>query len=438
MIELLLISIISIIYSRFFVWIDFSRLSLIPLFFLIVYIISTLSSFSVFSNHNNIFKTHGFIFSWGLILIWLMILLINQWLVWYHVLIILVIINTLLYYSSYQREYNEWKSLFSRWSIITYLSGIIYILRTHQYEYLLTTLALWSIISLLIYYSIPLWFTLNDHDQKITKIQQEIALYICIYVILYGIFDPNIYAVIVIQLWFTTLLIAIRQNYLATKDNVINKKKEGLTWRAILSGQKVLERYDSNTQSFSITFFTNLIKNGYMPSAFWMRFLQYSQIISIIGLIIISIHWILYDSGYLLIRYRLWILCFMITLFWIQSQEKLIHYYKPIALTLITWAYYITLFDTAYNPAIFTRGSLSRLCLNMITALFYKEIFPKAKNLFTHKDILFWLSLIIIGSVITVLSLIKLNLSWDILFAIWCIIIGIVSFFSYNIWRRNH
>ena len=115
--------------------------------------------------------------------------------------------------------------------------------------------------TLLMYYSVPLWFPLTDYDQRIIKFQQEIALYICIYVILYGIFDPNMYAVIVIQLWFTTSLIAIRQNYLSTKDNVVNKKKDGLTGRAILSGQKVLERYDNNTQSFSITFFSNLIKN---------------------------------------------------------------------------------------------------------------------------------------------------------------------------------
>lgn len=438
MIELLLISIISLIYSWFFFWIELSRLGFIPLFFLIIYLISNLSSFSIFSNKKDILRTHGTTLSWWLILIGLMILLISQGLVRYHVLIILIIINTLLYYSSYQRQYEEGKSLFSRGIIITYLTAISYILRTHQYEHLLTTLSLGSMMTLLMYYSIPLWFDISEDDHYVLKFQQEIALYICIYVILYGIFDPNIFAVIVIQLWFTTCLIAIRQNYLATKDNVINKKREGLTGRAILSGQKVLERYDNNTQSFSITFFSKLIKNWYMPTALWMKFLQYIQIISIIILVIMSIHGIVNDTSYTLLRYWLGILCFMITLFGIQSQEKLIHYYKPIALSLITWAYYITLFDTAYNPAVFTRGSLSWLCLNMITALFYKDLFPKASNLFTHKDILFWLTLIIIGSVLTVLSLTRLTLSGDILFALGCIIIGIVSFFSYHIWRKRY
>jgi hypothetical protein len=45
----------------------------------------------------------------------------------------------------------------------------------------------------------------------------------------------------------------------------------------------------------------------------------------------------------------------VITLFGISSEEKIIPYYKPIALALITGAYYITLFDLTYNPAIFAR-----------------------------------------------------------------------------------
>lgn len=67
-----------------------------------------------------------------------------------------------------------------------------------------------------------------------------------------------------------------------------------------------------------------------------MKFLQYIQIISIIILVIMSINGIVNDTSYTLLRYWLGILCFMITLFGIQSQEKLIHYYKPIALSLIT------------------------------------------------------------------------------------------------------
>jgi predicted membrane protein len=83
-----------------------------------------------------------------------------------------------------------------------------------------------------------------------------------------------------------------------------------------------------------------------MPSGFGMKILQYTQLISISILVIISIVGVINDVGYTLIRYWLGILCFIITLFGIQSQEKFISYYKPIGLTLITGAYYITLFDS--------------------------------------------------------------------------------------------
>jgi hypothetical protein len=438
MIEFLFLGTLSTLFSGFFLWIEIQWLALLPIIFMLLYSISFLSSFSLPNFTKDIVKNNGVIIARSLILIGIIILLINQWLVWYHVIMITTIFNALLFYSSYKRDYNEGKSLFSRWIIITQCMGIVYAIRTGNYDSISYMASLWSIILLGIYYSIPLLFQLNEIDKNIISQQQEIALYACIYVLLYRIFEPNYSAIIVTQLWFTSFLIAIRQNYLTTKNTVLSKKRDWLNGRALLSWQKVLERYDNNTKSFSITFFTSLIKNGYMPSEFGMRILQYTQLISISILVIISIIGAINNIWYTLIRYWLGILCFIITLFGIQSQEKFISYYKPIALTLITGAYYITLFDNTSTGSIFTRWSLAWLCINMITCLFHQELFPASKSLFSHKDILFWLSMIIISSVISILSLIRLPLSGDVLFALGCIIIGMVSFFSYHIWRWQY
>lgn len=437
MIELFFLVSLSTLFSGFFLWIEIEWLALLPIIFILLYSISFLSSFSLPNFTKDIVKNNAIIIAWSLILIGIIILLINQWLVWYHVIMITTIFNILLFYSSYKRNYNEGQSLFSRWIIITQCMGILYAIRSKNYDSISYITSLWSIILLGIYYSIPLLFQLNETDKNIIIKQQEIALYGCIYVLLYRIFEPNYSAIIVTQLWFTSFLIAIRQNYLTTKDTVLSKKRDWLNGRALLSWQKVLERYDNNTKSFSITFFTSLIKNGYMPSEFGMKILQYTQLISISILVIISIIGAINNIWYTLIRYWLGILCFIITLFGIQSQEKFVSYYKPIGLTLITGAYYITLFDTTSTWSIFTRWSLAWLCVNMITCLFHQELFPASKSLFSHKDILFWLSMIIISSVISILSLIRLPLSGDILFALGCIIIGMVSFFSYHIWRKR-
>lgn len=438
MIEFFFLSTLSILFSSFFLWIDIQWIAILPVLCILLYSISFLSSFSLPNTTKDIIKDNSIILSWSLITTGLIILLINQWLVRYHVITIITILNIWLYYSSYKWNYEEWKTLFSRWVIITLSMWIIYAIWSKNYSSITTILSLWSWTLLWIYYSIPFIFSINEKDYIIIEKQKELAFYACIYVILYRFFSPNYNAIIVSQLWFTTFLIWIRQNYLTTKDNVLSKKKEWLSWRALLKWQKVLERQDNNTKGFSITIFTSLIKNWYMPSESWMKVLQYTQLISIIILVIISIAWILSNIPYTLIRYRLWIICFIITLFGIQSQEKFISYYKPIALTLITWAYYITLFDNTNTGTNFTWWSLIRLCINMITCLFYKDLFPKSINLFTKKDILFWLSIIIISSLISIISLIWLPLAWDIIFALGCIIIWMVSFFSYHIWRSQY
>lgn len=255
--------------------------------------------------------------------------------------------------------------------------------------------------------------------------------------IFYRLFAPNRPAVIVIQLWFLSAIIAIRQTYLRTKQHISDEKKSTLTGRAILAGQKVMDRYEQRSQNnISLDIFSYLIQYNYMPSSRAMPILQYLQLIGMILLLIISVIGIISNTDYTLIRYWLGVICFIITLFGISSEEQMIRYYKPITLALITGAYYITLFDITHSPSAFIWGSVAWLSFNMIGALFYGDIFPQSKHLLTRKDVLFRLSMIIIGSIVTILSLIRLPLSGDIIFALSCIIIGLVSFFSYHIWRK--
>lgn len=437
MIEFLILTIISSIIWYFFVWINIYWLALLPLIFLLLFIISSLWWVSLGNITKDQFKHHGANISRSIIIIGIIILLINQWLVWYYVIAITVFINIILYLSAYQRSYNEWKNVFLWGIIISFIVGVWYTARTWQYSLIATSVSIASIIFLLLTYSIPYLFPqLSDKDKEIITHQKEISLYACLWCVIYRIFQPHYSAVIVSQLAFITLCIGVRQTYLTRQKEVKHEKKSWLSGRALLAWQKVLERYDEQNKSFDLYLFNFLIRKWYMPSQYGMKVLQYIQIILIIILVWISIRWLFNNIEQTLLRYRLWILCFIITLFGIQSQEKFIKYYKTIAIGLITWSYYITLFDSIGNSSTFTWWSLIWLCLNMISCLFYEDIFPKAKHLFTKKDILFWLSMIIIGSIITTISLILLPLQWSILFALGCIIIGMVSYFSYHIWKK--
>jgi hypothetical protein len=143
------------------------------------------------------------------------------------VIIITTIFNIILYYSAYKRNYDEGKKLFSRGIIITQGMAIIYSIQTGHYESISYIISAASLTLLALYYTIPLLFPkISDHDYNIITKQQEIALYCCIYAVFYRFFSPNYSAIIVIQLWFTTCLIAIRQSYLTTKDTVLSKKRD--------------------------------------------------------------------------------------------------------------------------------------------------------------------------------------------------------------------
>lgn len=437
MIEFLLISIVSTLIGYFFIWINISRLALIPGFFLLLFTINSLGGFSLKNITEEQLKNYGANISRSIIIIGIIILLINQGLVWYHVISITVIINIILYLSAYQRNYHEGKSVFIWGMLITFLVWIWYVVWNGQYNSIANIISLWSISFLILFYSMPYLFKkLSEQDQIILSHQRELALYVCLATLIYWIFQPNYHAVIVSQLAFITLCIGVRQTYLTRKKEVKQEKKSWLNGRSLLAWQKVLERYDDQNKSLDLHIFNFLINNEYMPSAYGMKIMQYSQIILILLLITITLWWLFTNTAHTLLWYRLGILCFIITLFGIQSQEKFVSYYKTIAIWLITGSYYITLFDTTRDSGIFTRGSLIWLCLNMITCLFYDDIFPKTKYLFTKNDILFWLSMIIIGGVITTLSLVRLPLNWSILFALWCIIIGMVSYFAYHIWKK--
>ena len=436
MIEFLIISIISFITWYFFVRIGNTRLVLIPVVILFLFIMSWLWGVWIWSFTKNHIKDHGSKLSRWIIVIGIILLLINQWIVRYHVIAITVLLNIIFYFSSYQWNYKEGKTVFLRWIIMTFLVGVFYTFQTWQYNSIAHIITIGGIILLLLSYSI-LWLfrKLSLEDNIYITHQKEFSIYIVIWIILYRIFQPNYNAILVSQLAFITFTIGLRQTYLTRKKEIKHEKKTWLSGRSLLAWQKVLEWYDNQNQSLDLHIFNFLINKGYMPSSYGMIILQYSQIIWIIILIALSIRSLFQNNGYTLIRYWLGIFCFIITLFWIQSQEKFIQYYKTIAIGLITGSYYITLFDTTHSSSTFTRWSLLRLCINMIIALFYQDIFPQSKNLFTKNDIVFWLIMIIIGSIITTLSLVWLALPWQILFAIWCIIIGIVSYFSYHIWK---
>lgn len=438
MLELVFIVSFSSLLSYFFIWIGNQRLALIPLFFVLIFIIGQLGWFSFSWVSTERLKHQGAKISRWIIIIGMFVLISQQGMVRYHTTILVSLINIILYISSYHRSYSEGKETFLFWIAVSFFSALTYLIFTQQYStipYLLTSA---SFVFLILFTFLPyLLPSLHEKEKKILSQQKELAIYGSVLSVLYWIFLPIYNAIIVAQLAFLTLCIALRQTYLGRSQQLQYEKKEELNGRAILSGQKVLERYDTQKKQFDLNFFNSLLANGYMPSSYGMIFLQYGQITLVWLLILISIWGLFHHGDYILIRYWLGIICFIITVFWIQAQERFVHHYQSIALVIITGSYYITLFDSTGTTSAFARGSLLWLSMNMIVCLFYREIFPSTRYIFSKKDLILRLIMIIIGSVVTLLSLTLLSFSWSILFALWCIILWMTGYFTYHIWKKN-
>lgn len=434
MIEGIILLSTSLATSYFFVWINIQRLALIPLAIGLAYIVMSLSGFSMPYFTTDMLKIHGAKFSRSLICIGLMLLFISKGLVWFFVVGLTSLINLLLYLSSYQRDYREWKSTFLIWFLTTFILGIGYILQTGQYHVLGVFVSIYVIgFFTLTHLMTHLRTQLSESDRTRLQLYKEISAYGIGLTLIYRLFQPSLNAIIVWQLAFITCCIAIRQSYLSRSKEVLQEKKVWLSGRAILAGQKVLDWYDDQSKAFDLHMFNFLIQKGYLPSSFGMKLLQYIQIILIVILIIATVIGLFGQVSYNLVRYWLGILCFVITLFGVKNEEQLLSYYKIAGISIITGSYYITLFDVTSHSSVFTRGSLTRLSLNMMLCLFYEQLFPQAKQLFTRSDILFWLMMIMLGSIITILSLVWLPINSSVLFAIGFIIIGMVGFFAYHI-----
>lgn len=426
---------ISLLVAYFFVWIEISWWASIPLLVLILFGIANLGGVGTVSKQQ--FKNYGAVMSRGLIVLGLFVLLLHQGLVRYYAMSIIVLINIALYVSSYQWDYSEGKGTFFIGILISFGVVVSYLMISAHYHPIawVVTLA-WFIVLGLLYAMNYLFDDLPDDEHRQLIQLRELALYVCCGIVLFWLFQPYYHTIIVAQIAFITLCIGVRQTYLGRKKELTHNKKIGLNGRALLAGQKVLERYDEQNKSFDLHLFNFLIQQWYMPSRYGMRFLQHAQLWLIIGLVALSVWGLFHDFPQVLLWYWLGIFCFIITLFAIPNQEKFISYYKTIALGIITGSYYITLFDTTGTTSFFTRGSLAWLCCNMIICLFYNDLFPESRYLFNKDELLFWLVMIILGSVITIISLVFLPLQWSFLFALWCIIIGIVSYFSYHIWKK--
>lgn len=409
------------------------ELSIVPAFFVLLYSGDFITQLSFKSISYRINREHGALLSRTFIMIGILLLWHSQSVYRSYSAIATVSLTTLLFIISYHTDYKEWKYVFWQWMLVWWLL-LIGTWRWYWGLWLETLLSLatrWSIQLFVIRYGI---YQFYEKDPA-TEYNKEIRWYMSIYLLIYQIFSYNILIVIVVQLWCNTFLIALRQHFITYQLELNHEKQEWLNGRALLEWQKVLQRFkDKQDNKYSIM--STLLDWWWIPSKAGLESIQILQWIQIILLISIS-GWQLYNGvEWTLLRYRLWVACFVITLFCIDRQDKLFWRYKKSVLMLVNGAIYITLFSQELSRNTIVLRSLSRNCINMFTCLFYNTIVSESKRILNRNDLLFWMLWTNVTTIITLLSLVQTQLSGDVLFALGCIIIGCSWFFSYHIWKK--
>ena len=440
--EFIILTLISSLTSATFFWIERWRFSVLPAFLFCIYIMDHVGNFSLM----NSFSRSWFVRYWSLfsrlaIVIGINILLHSQWLSLYYIGWIIIVLNTILVFISYCTNYKEWESTFFWWLIYARFSLCVQWIIRHDF-WLGNIVSVVTISVIWIFLLISgIWTRLSQQkkssEDSIVQIREykEIIFYIAIYLATYRVIGNNNLATITIWLWCTTLLIMLRQQFLSYQDEITHEKNAFLSARALLQWQKVLTWYASKKDR-TYTTMNAFFQSGLVPSSFGLNGLQIIQWIQMFLLVSLSARQLWNNTQYVLFRYWSGVLCFIISLFGLHRQERFFERYKKLALIVLTWAFYLTLFDSTRVNNSFVWLSFVRSMLNMFSCLFYDVIVPVSKRILTRHDLIFWMLWANFCVVITILTLTILKLSGDVFFALVCIIMGLSSFLSYNIWKK--
>ena len=427
--------IISIWTSSLFFRIGKGWLSFIPLFFLLLYSGDYIGQFSFKKVWKKVTNRHWALLSWLCIMVGIILLWKTEWILRYYTTGALVTINNIFLLLSYHTNYEDGKTTFSQWTIISRLLLIsIGIYNRIELNTILIIMNIASIELFLVREMVWRYCEKNKENEKDILLNKEIWGYITIYFLSFLIFWFSLISS-VLQIWYSTFLIALRQHFLSYQSKLIHEKEEWLTGRALLQGQKILKRYeDKKDQTYSIM--NTFLEYWIVPSHKWLQFLQIAQGIQMMFLIGISIYKLRNWIEDVLIWYWLWVLCFIINLFWLDRQDKLFSRYKKLSLIITSGALYITVFSQSTSQTTIVVWSLIRNTSNMFLCLFYDTLIPENKRILTRGDLLFRMLRTNLTVIISIFTLFQLSLSWDALFALSCIIIWGTGYFSYHIWKK--
>ncbi|MBP7884793.1 hypothetical protein KAZ93_01205 [Patescibacteria group bacterium] len=143
-----------------------------------------------------------------------------------------------------------------------------------------------------------------------------------------------------------------------------------------------------------------------------------------------GIQYFQYGDMVTMLWYRGGVVCFVIALTATHRESYRYHRYKKIALIIAVTALYVTMLPLAISATTIVIVSALWQILHIAVMMTASSILDQYG--ITTSDRLFWLSGIVLCTAITIVYLMRLPIGNDSIFALTCIITGLIAFLSYQ------
>lgn len=419
------------IFCFYFFWVQSPWICSIPLIFFIMYSADRIISFSWWSKKNdswkNIRKDYWWWLSWIVSMVGIIYLGHQQDFPRYSTSIILWGINIIARRWSFAKNYTIGEYIFIRWWRAVSLSLIIQSIRQAPHYTWWIAIALISVWQIL--YRYRLSQETDPETKKYFLTSKEICNHIRRYSIIGTILLPDRWWALVMVMAYHAIILGL-YGYSNTLETYTQQPQRIIHPRDILRG-KTFQDAKIHHQGLWRWLLTRLYTQWRVPSWWWVQFLQCGNIIAFVWLLLwTGIQYFQYGDMVTMLWYRGGVVCFVIALTATHRESYRYHRYKKIALIIAVTALYVTMLPLAISATTVVIVSALWQILHIAVMMTASSMLDQYG--ITTSDRLFWLSGIVLCTAITIIYLMRLPLSSDSIFALTCIIIGLIAFLAYQ------
>ncbi len=406
---LLLLSVSSFILFFYVIWLWY--IGIIPLLVFLISMIYYISGMSFKTQANSLFQNYWLFFARLIVLVWLFLILKFFGVANINWLLFLIILNILLWFSSYIFKYPDWKLMAQVW----YYSTIFWLLAHLWISYWFMTFFVafsyfWVFSLAIVGFVIFIIWIRYDIEQYLWYKFFILSLW-AIGLSLYHQIE-NIYVFLIISVVALGILYTYIYHVLSHKPPSESQIKE-TSIRRILAWERVLKKTPQNTTlSKQIYAFVNNFTNVVKYFLEWINTFIILVLIYLYFKNTITLQWNIEQTFY-----RLVMIWFVINVFLLKRINYTSSLQRLLTFLVINFAIYISLFSALDNDiwsVVFLAIIRNILSTMMVFHIHKTRIWDYLRKI----DYLFWIFTTMLALAVNIFLLFSTTIVWQLLFPI--------------------